>query len=323
MDDIPTELLFRIWKFTNINDFRVYHNLCLVSKNFRDISYGVILPTLLKFMKVTKEPHPSFNKLLRNEYAETYCKNLWVMGYTRKSLGKYLPNFENLRGLVLSGPTSLRNSHLVNLTQLRSLTIWRCNEISDESIQHLTNLRYLAITSNKSISNNSVNKLTNLTGLNVINSPNIFSVRNLTNLTNLGFDKNSVIDVGECLKLKTLAIRNSAYFTEETSLKLTNIKKLILHDNEKNISIESLKNLPSLTHLVLKHQFASFQEEWLKGLTSLHTLKIHNRITSEGINYCKNLKLLYVHKLHYNKINFDEIKNKKIVIKTFSLGGCI
>lgn len=324
MNDIPTELLFKIWRFTGINDFQVYYNLCLVSKNFRDISYGVILPTLLKTMKVPKEPQPSFRNLLINGYAESYCEHLWVLGYARKSLGKYLPNFGNLQTLILSGPTSLRNRHLVNLTQLQSLTICRCNEISNDSIKQLTNLRYLAITSNKSITNNSVNELTNLTGLSVINSPNIFSVKNLTNLTSLSFRKDSVIDIDKCSKLKNLGIMNSAYFTEECLLKLTNLKKLILHDDKPvgNISIKSLKNLPNLTHLVLKYQFVSFHEEWLKGMTSLQTLKIYNRITSKGINYCENLKLLYVHKSHYNKIKLDEIKNKNLVIKTFFLRGC-
>lgn len=219
-------------------------------------------------------------------------KNLWSL-----TLGEYsdvspsIKTLTMLKTLKLCENIYVKDKHLRCLTNITSLSLTRCKQITMDSLTYLTNLIDLTVTY-RDIGNLSL--LTNITKLDItrcnIDDDQLLYLTKLRRLS-LYVDQITDRSIVNLTNLEWLSLMTPS--VTDTSIKqLTNLTYLDLYQSP-NITCESLKSLPTLTHMriscVTISNFAC--------LTNLRTLEVIGDMghTGRWIKYMTNLTSLSLH----------------------------
>lgn len=272
---------------------RIVYENCKLNVNIKTNKQGVTLMNIIKNVRLSINKYNSFSDNDILSLTNLVSLVIHPDNKMNNDITDYgLMNLSNLKSLMVSG-NKITDGSIHQLIKLERLSIDQYCPITDESIRCLTNLIFLKLEFNTNISVNSLKYLTNLKIL-VLLEYNYYSkitdkiIGSLTGITHLDLCSKSITDksISKLTNLKYLRFDNTNGITNYSIKYLTNLRSLVIYENNERISDESIKFLTNLQTLEFNNKYITYSS--IKYLTNLNNLKIWYE---HSISIDQNLRL--------------------------------
>ncbi len=219
--------------------------------------------------------------------------------------GSCFKQLTRLKTLVLNGCEKIKGDYITCLTKLQKLSSYNNTKIEDQHINKMTTISKLKLASN--FSKKSLYSLTQLEKLSIYENPHIHydALSKMDNLKYLQIeqDREDINDIkyafndkdmAQLVNLKhlnTLKISENDFISDIGIAQMTNITKLILRNNNDQITEKCMSSLHNLKTLIWEH-FEFEDVSQIKLPLNLTKLVLKSYIGKDGIHYLTNLQKL-------------------------------